>query len=301
MSPTSSAVYAAVRHLIPGNPPNNEGFFRPIEIRAPVGCIVNAVAPASVAARGLTAFRTGNVVFGALAQIAPDRVFACEVGPDCGISFAGLDGDGRPIVFLEFLCGSWGGRPHADGIDGCSSAFVNFANNSVELVEAEYPVVIERYGYVPDSGGAGRHRGGLALERHYRFAVDGAQLHLRSDRTRFRPYGAHGGEAGAHAGTTLLRDGKTIALPGKCKLAVQRGDVLRHRLAGAGGWGPPAERDPQAIQADILDGKVTAEEARRQYGDVAVSIGTSGDLPPQGPGESNRGHPAAFPANEDHP
>lgn len=273
MSPTCSAVYAAVRYLIPGNPPNNEGFFRPIEIRAPEGSIVNAVAPAPVAARGLTAFRIGNVVFGALSKIAPGRVFACEVGADSGISFASTDTAGRAIVFLEFLCGSWGARPHADGIDGCSSAFVNFANNSVELIEWEYPMVIERYGYVPDTGGAGRHRGGLALERHYRFEVDRAQLQLRTDRTRFRPYGIYDGEPGARSSSHLLRDGSVIDLPGKCKIAVQRGDVLRHQLAGAGGWGPASERDPAAVREDILDGKITVEHARRHYGAAADAIG----------------------------
>src|SRR5580700_4462593 len=130
---TKSAVYACVRHLIGGDPPNNEGYFRPIEVIAPPATIVNPVMPAPVAARGLTGFRVAGALFGALAQIAPDRVFACEMGGDTGISFGGYDAERRPFVFLEFLYGSWGGRPTKDGIDGSASAVVNFSNNPIEI------------------------------------------------------------------------------------------------------------------------------------------------------------------------
>src|SRR5262249_57190955 len=119
---TKSAVYACVRHLIGGEPPNNEGYFRPITVLAPPGTIVNPVMPASVAARGLTGFRIATTVFGALAQIAPDRVFACEMGGDTGVSYGGYDPLREPFVFLEFLLGSWGARPSSDGVDACSSS-----------------------------------------------------------------------------------------------------------------------------------------------------------------------------------
>src|SRR5262249_49168709 len=108
---TKSAVYATVRHLIGGDPPNTEGYFRPIDVLAPPGPIVNPVMLAAVAARGLTGFRLANALFGALAQIAPDRVFACEVGGDTGVSFGGYDRERRPFVFLEFLFGSSPGPP----------------------------------------------------------------------------------------------------------------------------------------------------------------------------------------------
>jgi hypothetical protein len=193
---TKSAVYATVRHLIGGEPPNNEGYFRPIEVIAPPGTIVNPVLPAAVAARGLTGFRLANALFGALARIAPDRVFACEVGGDTGVSIGGYDAERRPFVFLEFLFGSWGGRPDKDGVDANSSAVVNFSNNPVEVIEAEYPIAIERYGFVPDSGGPGKFRGGLALVREYRFLEAESVLQLRTDRRRFLPYGLAGGAAG---------------------------------------------------------------------------------------------------------
>lgn len=273
LSFTKSAVYACVRHLIGGDPPNNEGYFRPIEVRAPEGTIVNPVSPASVAARGLTGFRMANALFGALAQIAPERVFACEVGGDAGVSYGGYASDGEPFVFVEFVFGSWGGRPTLDGVDACSSAVVNFSNNPVEILESEYPIRIEAYGYVPDSGGAGKFRGGLALTRQYRFENEEATLQLRTDRHRFTPYGLQGGMSGSAAANVLSVEGGERILPAKCTLAVRRGDVLRHSVAGAGGWGPPFTRDPSKVLHDVLEEKISISHARSEYG-VAIDAST---------------------------
>jgi N-methylhydantoinase B len=268
---TKSAVYATVRHLIGGDPPNNEGYFRPIEVIAPPGTIVNPVMPAAVAARGLTGFRLANALFGALAQIAPDRVFACEVGGDTGVSFGGYDRERRPFVFLEFLFGSWGGRPARDGVDACSSSVVNFSNNPIEVIESEYPLLIERYGYVPDSGGAGKHRGGLAVERQYRFLEATGTLQLRTDRRQHLPYGLAGGRPGTPSDNVLNPDGEARQLPSKCTLEIRRGDVFRHLLAGAGGWGDPLERDPELVLKDVLEEKLSVDYARREYG-VAIDV-----------------------------
>jgi N-methylhydantoinase B len=263
---TKSAVYACVRHLIGGDPPNNEGYFRPIEVIAPTATIVNPVMPASVAARGLTGFRVANALFGALAKIAPDRVFACEMGGDTGISFGGYDAQRRPFVFLEFLFGSWGGRPTKDGIDAAASAVVNFSNNPIEIVESEYPLMIERYGYVPNSGGAGKFRGGLALIRQYRFLAEEGVLQLRTDRRAHVPYGLQGGRGGTPSMNLLCRDGEPRELPAKCRLTIRRGDVFQHVLGGAGGWGNPAERDPARVAHDVAEGKLSAEHAISEYG-----------------------------------
>jgi N-methylhydantoinase B len=269
---TKSAVYATVRHLIGGDPPNNEGYFRPITVVAPPGTVVNRVMPAAVAARGLTGFRMANALFGALAQIAPGRVFACEVGGDTGVSFGGYDAERRPFVFLEFLFGSWGGRPTRDGVDVCSSAVVNFSNNPIEVIEAEYPIRIERYSYLPDSGGAGQFRGGLAPVREYRFLEAEGTLQLRTDRRTVMPYGLAGGRPGTPSNNILNPATENRQLPGKCTLTVRRGDVFRHVLAGAGGWGDPYARDPQRVLHDVLEEKLTPEYARREYG-VAIDMG----------------------------
>jgi N-methylhydantoinase B len=182
-------------------------------------------------------------------------------------------------VFLEFLFGSWGGRPTKDGIDACSSSVVNFSNNPIEVIEAEYPIRIQRYGYLPDSGGAGRFRGGLALIREYRFEEAEGTLQLRTDRRRHLPYGLQGGREGTPS-ANLLNPGTPAAqdLPAKCTLTLRRGDVFRHIFAGPGGWGDPMTRDPERVRWDVLEEKITVEYARREYG-VALDPTTLEILP----------------------
>ncbi|MBM4436201.1 MAG: hydantoinase B/oxoprolinase family protein, partial [Actinobacteria bacterium] len=254
---TESAVYACVRCLMPTEMPNNEGYFRPIHVVAPEGSLVNPRPGAAVAARGLTGFRIANAVFGALAQAVPGQVPAAEAGGDTGVSLAGFGPDGRAFVLLEFLFASWGGRPFADGVDGAASLVVNFSNNPVEMIEAELPIAIDKYEFVPDTGGDGQYRGGLALERHYRILADQATLQLRSDRRRRGPYGLGGGKPGGRSRNTLVRNGRRIRLPGKATVTIVRGDVFEHQTAGAGGWGRPDQRDPAARARDLREGKVT--------------------------------------------
>lgn len=267
---TRSTTYACVRCLLPQNIANNEGYFRAIEVLAPPGTIVNPRPPAPVAARGLTGFRIANAVFGALAQIAPDRVPACEVGGDTGVTMGGYDADGRPFVFLEFLNCGWGGRPFADGIDGAASAVVNFSNYPAEIIENEYPLRIETYGFIADSAGPGMHRGALAMVREYRFLEATAVLQIRSDRTRFPAYGLAGGEPGRRCRNTLISRGEARALPAKTLVEFRRGDLFRHEMAGAGGWGDPLAREPARVLADVRDAKITPEHARLAYGVVLV-------------------------------
>jgi N-methylhydantoinase B len=278
LSFTSSAVYACVRCLMPPTIPNNEGYFRAIKVRAPAATIVNPVMPASVAARGLTGYRIANAVMGALALAAPERIPAGESGGDTGVSLGGYDTQRRPFVFLEFLVCSWGGRPFGDGIDGIASIVVNFSNYPAEVIEREYPLRIEENGYLPDTGGAGRFRGGLALVRQYRFLEKSATLQLRADRGLAGPYGLQGGEAGSPSRNFLLRDGEQQLLPSKTTLALQHGDGFRLELAGAGGWGPPLERDPNAVLQDVLDEKITPEHARSAYGVVIAPTRCEIDL-----------------------
>ena len=153
---TKSTVYACVRHLIGGDPPNNEGYFRPIEVRAPAGTVVNPVLPASVAARGLTGFRMANAVFGALAKIAPDRVFACESGGDTGISYGGYDADRQAVRLHRVPVRRRGAAGRTATASTLRSSVVNFSNNPIEIIEAEQPLRDRaQYGYVPDTGGAG--------------------------------------------------------------------------------------------------------------------------------------------------
>ncbi|MGE0725701.1 MAG: hydantoinase B/oxoprolinase family protein [Alphaproteobacteria bacterium] len=268
---TLSTALACVRSIVDLSIPNNAGYFRPIKVIAPEGTIVNPRAPAAVAARGITGIRIADTIFGALAQAVPDRMPACGANaPDVGVSFGGYGPDGKSHVFLEFLVGSWGGGPDRDGMDACTGTLVNYSNTPAEMIEAELPIAIERYGLVPDTGGAGRWRGGLALDRHLRFKLDGATLQIRSDRRDHPPYALDGGEPGTPAWVDIQRaDGRVDRFPQKFLTTVDAGDVLRVRLAGGGGFGDPIDRDPALVLADVRAGKVGVAHAREKYG-VAI-------------------------------
>ena len=147
--------------------------------------------------------------------------------------------------------------PRDDGNDGLTNPASLAANIPVEVAESEFPIRIERYGLVPGSGGEGRHRGGLAVERVWRCLTPDTSLIVRSDRSAHPPYGLHGGRPGALSSNLLIRaDGTEEVLPSMFSTTIQAGDVFVHRTAGGGGWGDPAERDRERIEADRADGKV---------------------------------------------
>jgi N-methylhydantoinase B len=219
--------------------------------------------------------RVTEAIWGALAQMLPNKVFACGAQGDFGVTIAGYDSERRPFVLLEFLFGTWGGRPDKDANDGLSSLAVNYANTPVEMVEREQPVRIEEYAFRQDSGGAGKFRGGLGLIREYRLVgVDEAVLQVRSDRQKFRPYGLKGGHPGAHAANYLRTKGdEQEVLPGKFMRTFLRGESYRAVLAGGGGWGDPLNRDPELVLQDVIDEKVSIEAAKKDYGVVIDAAG----------------------------
>ncbi|MBI3977619.1 MAG: hydantoinase B/oxoprolinase family protein [Chloroflexi bacterium] len=264
-----SATYVGIRGVIRQNLPNSEGYMRPIKVVAPLGTIVNPVLPGACGARGITGFRMIDTVLGALAQAIPDRIpAACEGG--ASIPSIGGYQDGKPFVYVETLLGTWGARPNRDGAEGISNLGANQSNQPVELVEAEQPLEIRGYGLVPDSGGAGKYRGGLALYREYRLLADEAILTVRSDRRAHPPYGLQAGAAGTPSWNIVNPGSGQRILPTLALEAVQlrRGDVFRHVMAGGGGCGNPLDRDPHLVLEDVLDEKLTVEYARRVYGVV---------------------------------
>ena len=274
---TKSCVYACLRTVIDLNVPTTSGFMRPIRVIAEPGSIVNPISPAPVAARGLTSMRVTEAIWGALAKMLPGKVFACGAQGDFGVTIAGYRAQQRPFVLLEFLFGTWGGRPDKDAIDALSSLAVNYSNTPVEIVEREQPIRIEEYGFRQDSCGPGKFRGGLGMVREYRLVgVDEAVLQVRSDRQKFRPYGLNGGTPGANAGNYLKEaGGKRSALPGKFMRTFKQGETYRAELAGGGGWGDPFERDAELVRQDVIDEKVSVQSAARDYG---VAIGADGVL-----------------------
>jgi N-methylhydantoinase B len=277
---TRSTALACVRSILDLAIPNNAGYFRPIRVIAPEGSVVNPRPPAAVAARGITGIRIADAIFGALAQAVPDMLPACGANaPDVGISFGGTGADGAAFVYLEFLVGSWGGGPDRDGMDACTGTLVNYSNTPCEMIEADQPIAIERYAFVPNSGGAGRYRGGLAIERHLRFRIDNATLQIRSDRRDHPPYGLQRGRPGASSDVRIRRaDGRDQACPAKFLTTVHAGDVLQVRLAGGGGYGDAGERDPTAVLADVREEKMSVEHARDAYGVVISGAPPSVDV-----------------------
>ncbi|MDP6705668.1 MAG: hydantoinase B/oxoprolinase family protein [Alphaproteobacteria bacterium] len=267
---TASAAWACVRSVLDANIPNNAGYFRPIEVLTPKRSIVNPDPPSPVAARGLAGFRIADTVLGALAQIVPDLVPASGGNsPDAGVSLGGYSADGKPFVYLEFLVGSWGGGPWRDGMDACTGIIVNYSNTPTELLESEQPLLVERYGFIEDSGGPGEYRGGLALERHLRFLEDEGTIQVRSDRRKIAPYGLKGGAEGENSNVQIRRaDGGLEVQPSKFLTTIRQGDVLEIRLASGGGYGQALDRDAGRVLADVQSEKISLEHAAEAYGVV---------------------------------
>ena len=266
---TQSCTYAVIKCLTNPNITANAGFFRPIKVVAPPGCFVNPQHPAPVAARGLGGFRVTHAVFGAMAKALPDKVPAAWGGGEIGTSFGGYFPGGKPFVFLEFNNdGPRGGGPFTDGADGAAAPITNMANTPIESIEADQPLLINRYGYMPDTAGAGKYRGGLGMIREYTLLADEATVQIRSDRTRFLPWGARGGNPGSRTYSILNPEKENRLLPAKCLLELKKGEVYRSIQAGGGGYGDPLERDPQAVLEDVRQEKVTVGHARAEYGVV---------------------------------
>jgi N-methylhydantoinase B len=265
-----AVVALCVRSLLQEDIPNNAGLFRPLEVIAPPGLVMNAVMPAASSMRGITGFRMVDTVFGALAQMLPDRVFAAGEGSNTLVIVGGRENTATnhgPYVFYELISGTWGGRPDRDGVDGlCNPANV-VSNVPVEQAECEYPIRIERYGLAQDSGGAGKFRGGMAIEREWTLLSGNAHLAIRSDRRDHLPYGLLGGRPAKGSISILTHaDGTSEVLPTMISTAMKAGDRLYHRMAGGGGYGDPLLRDAEAVARDVKNARISVETAKEEYG-----------------------------------
>jgi N-methylhydantoinase B len=268
LSFAKSAIYFSVRSIMEMDVPNNSGFFRPIHAVAEPGLIMNPRPPGACAARGVTGFRIIDALTGAFAQAVPERVRAPGEGGTTSYSIAGFDRDGRYLQFREAVMGCWGGGYHREGIDGVANPAANISNAPIEVVEHIAPIRVERYALVPDTGGPGEWRGGLAVTRELRFLGEGARLQLRSDRRQHPPFGIAGGGHGAPSRNELDEGGRWVELPTKFVRPLLRGQAIRHVTAGAGGYGDPLRRDPERVRRDVDDDRVSPEAASRDYGVV---------------------------------
>lgn len=273
LSFTHSLTYLSVRCVLGRDVPNNVGVFRCIDVKAPEASVLNPVMPGPCAARALTGYRVFDAMLGALAQIVPDRVPAAGEGGNSVICISGLRANRKPFIIVDMICGAWGGRPDKDGLEAVTNASQNLSNMPVEVMEAEHPVRVEEYAFVPDSCGAGHWRGGIGVRRAYRILAPEALLQMRTDRVHFRPYGLAGGEAGGPSRNAMVRNGETRPLPGKITMSVEEDTVIIHDQAGGGGFGDPLTRDAALVLEDIHDGKITPAYARERHG---IVLGANG-------------------------
>ncbi len=274
---TKASAYAALRSVLRSDIPNCHGFTEIVEVRAPSGTVVNPVLPGPCGARGITGYRMIDCLMGALAEALPERVTADGSG---GSTLPTISGhiDGKPFIFCETAMGVWGAAQEHDGQEGVPHIGANQSNIPIEMIEGAYPIRIEHYGLVRDSGGAGRRRGGLAIQRDYRCLSETAWLNVRSDKRDFPPHGLYGGEAGAPSMNRVLRaDGTEEILPVLLSepILLRRNDLFSHTMASGGGYGNPMERDPAAVLEDVILDKVSLPAARDGHG-VVISRSPTG-------------------------
>ncbi|MGK6317271.1 hydantoinase B/oxoprolinase family protein [Neorhizobium sp. DT-125] len=265
-------VLALVNTLDPTTP-LNVGMLAPVRITAPLGSLVNPQEPAATGVRHAAAIRVNDVLNGAFGKALPDVMPAASSGTVIPVVMAEPDGHGgRRVQVIEPMIGGTGARKGRDGVDGRDSGISNLANNPVETVEAELGIEIAAYALRPDSGGAGQWRGGCGMELTFRVLTDDSNVLGRGlERLMFRAWGSNGGKPGMPGQLIVNRGTPQERHLGKIDvLTVNAGDTVTFLTPGAGGWGDPAARDPQAVLKDVVNGFVTVEAAARDYGVVIV-------------------------------
>src|SRR5262249_19998026 len=265
---TRSYCYAAVKCLTDPSGPQNDGAFRPVRIEAPAGSFLNPRPPAGGGPRAVFCYRLFDAVIGALAPALPARVTAARSHFAHRPSGGPAPGPRGPACVTKLALSATAARPDRDGCEAMSMAF-NASNIPVESQEANQPVLIDRFELIQDSAGAGRFRGGTGIRRDLRLLLTSGKLTNNTERQRFAPWGLFGGQPG-QPGATRLNPGTPSerAVHSKASDTFQHGDVVSFQQPGAGGYGPPWERDPQAVVRDVVEDYVSIEGARRDYGVV---------------------------------
>ena len=276
---TWSATYNALFHMTDPSIPKNSGCFRPIKIVARPGTVANVDYPApEVAGNTETHPRLALIVIGALAQGVPERAMAAESGTGGNFVFGGHHPDyDEYFACYDLISGGWGGRDYADGNDCVIAINGNCRFNPVEVFETRFPFQVEDFAMTPDSGGPGRHRGGLGYRKTLRTLSAEITASQCTDRHRIKTWGLFGGKEG-EVGATLVRpEGASDWRPvtethGKASsskyanIRLRPGDRVRLIVPGGGGYGEPRERTREAVEEDLAEGYVTPEAASRDYG-----------------------------------
>lgn len=271
LSVTASGVFCALKTIIDpdGLIPPNSGCWRTITVSAPKGCVLNAEFPSPVVyANHEISHRVCDMTFGAVAEFWSDNTMACSQGTSAVITFGGEDPRNKQrYVSYETIKGGFGARPNKDGINAIASGISNTMNTPIEILEMSFPLRVDEYVLVTDSGGAGRFRGGLGASRTWTVLDHKARASACLERTKSAPFGLSGGKPGlaAKIWTEAPNGDKGIA-PGKGGFDVPNGGQIHLRVPGSGGFGDPSERDINAIKEDVLDGYISEEAAETHYG-----------------------------------
>ena len=255
----------------------NDGFYDYMDVRIPEGCLLKPKRPAALSCRTHALGRIFDVISGLLSQGNPDFLCAAGFSDSPHLMYSGYDSNGEWYQLFQIGFGGIPGRPFGDGPDG-HSLWPGFTNVPNEYIEAYFPLRIETYETIPDSGGPGLNRGGNGIRMAYRFLEDG-QISIHDDRWLTYPWGVNGGLPGGRGTKKLVRaDGSEELLPSKCdRIQVKKGDLLFYNTWGGGGAGDPFARDPEKVALDVRRGLVSREGAKR-YGvvlDDKLAVDTS--------------------------
>ena len=270
---TLSGVYYVLRCVTDPSIPMNDGCYRPVKVHAPEGTLMNPTPPAPVAGGNVeTSQRNVDVLLKAFAQIVPEKVCAACQGTMNNVTVGGINPEnGKPWTFYETIAGGFGGRKGVDGVDAIHTHMTNTMNTPIEAIESVYPIRFLKYELRRDSGGPGRWRGGVGLERSWKLLAPSATLSVLAERTKTSPWGLYNGKPGAKGEYYIVKlNGKRVRLNSKCTVKMKKNDVLMVRTPGGGGYGDPFERDPKLVLRDVLNELVSVEAARKDYG-VAIN------------------------------
>jgi N-methylhydantoinase B len=274
----------------------NDGFYDLVDVRIPQGTLLKPNFPAALSGRTHALGRIFDVMGGLLGQGVPEAMNAAGFSDSPHLFYAGYDDKGEWFQLFQIGFGGIPGRPVGDGPDG-HSLWPGFTNVPNEFIEAYFPLRIERYETIADSGGAGLHRGGNGLTVAYRFLADGT-ISVHDERWLTYPWGVSGGEPGMRSTKRLVRvDGSEQWLGAKSEgIKVKKGDLLYFNTWGGGGWGDPFDRDASLVRADVERSLVTAEGAKR-YGVVIAADGSvdeEGTVALRASLKEQRGEPELF-------
>ncbi|WP_040977870.1 hydantoinase B/oxoprolinase family protein [Oceanobacillus jeddahense] len=265
---TSACVFYALKSLLDPDVPPNAGTYKCIDLIAPKGTIVNPNFPAPVSnANANTSQRITDTIFGALADLLPERSMAACSGTMTGFSIGGFDHINRKYLsYIETYGGGQGALSDMDGMDGVHTNMTNTLNTPVEVIEQTFPFQVNNYCYVDGSAGAGKHRGGVGLQREIKLLTDGFTMTLMADRAINSPWGLFGGLGGKTSSCTLQKEnGEVIHFSSKVTREIEKNDTVTLRTAGGGGYGKPEEREAESVLQDIILGFISTEQAKKDY------------------------------------